>query len=235
MRFDELSAQPISYHEELNPVLWEDNKLKPDVRYKLLVIAKHFAQFLNVPKLRLKDITVSGSNAAYGYSDSSDLDLHLVVDIPEDRPELVELYDAKKNQYNSKYDIKFKTIPVELYVQNSKQPHHSAGIYSVLNDHWISEPKYGPPKVSEQEIKSKARNYAGRINRAIKSNDISLAKETIADIRRLRQAGLESGGEFSVENLAFKLLRARGQIEKLYKHIDNLQSAELSIGERHED
>ena len=59
--------------------------------------------------------------AAYGYSDSSDLDLHLIVDIPKNKPELVELYDAKKNQYNSKFDIKIKTIPVELYVQDSKQ------------------------------------------------------------------------------------------------------------------
>jgi hypothetical protein len=48
-------------------------------------------------------------------------------------------------------------------------------------------------------------------------------------IYRLRKAGLESGGEFSVENLAFKLLRDRGQINKLRKYIDKLQSAELSL------
>lgn len=57
----------------------------------------------------------------------------------------------------------------------------------------------------------------------------------MADIRRLRQAGLAQGGEFSVENLAFKLLRSRGKIDKLRRHIDRLQSAELSIGEKHED
>ena len=235
MQFNELSAPPVPYQEELNPILWEDNNLKTDVRYKLLFIAKHFAQFLNVPKLNLRDITISGSNAAFGYSDSSDLDLHLIVDIPKDRPELVELYDAKKNQYNSKYDIKIKTIPVELYVQNSEQSHASAGIYSVLNDHWISKPKYGPPRVSEDEVKSKARNYAGRVNKALRSDDLDFAKQTMEDIRRLRKAGLEEGGEFSIENLAFKLLRARGQIDKLRRHIDRLQSAELSIGEKYEN
>jgi len=234
MRFDELSASPVSYHDELNPILWEDNKLKTDIRYKLLYIAKHFAQFLNVPKLNLRDITISGSNAAYGYSDSSDLDLHLIVDIPEDRLELIELYDAKKNQYNSKFDIKLKGIPVELYVQDSKQIHTSAGIYSVLNDLWLSKPTHNRPRISEQEVKSKARNYSGHINQALRSNDLNLAKQTMDDIRRLRKAGLEVGGEFSVENLAFKLLRARGQIDKLRRHIDKLQSAELSIGEKYE-
>ena len=234
MRFNELSAEPIPYHDELNPILWENDKLKTKIRYQLLFIARHFAQFLNVPKLNLKDITISGSNAAYGYSDNSDLDLHLIADIPEDRPELIELYDAKKNQYNSKYDITIKTIPVELYVQDSKQPHASAGIYSVLNDTWLSKPKHELPKVSDQEVKSKARNYAGQVNQALRSDDLALAKNTMDDIRRLRKAGLDQGGEFSVENLAFKLLRARGQIDKLRRHIDRLQSAHLSIGEQHE-
>ena len=120
-------------------------------------------------------------------------------------------------------------------MQSSAQPHASAGIYSLLNDEWLKEPKHQAPTVSEEEVKSKARNYAGRLNRALRSDDLTLAKEAMTDLRRLRQAGLETGGEFSVENLAFKLLRARGQIDKLRRHIDRLQSAELSIGEKHEN
>jgi hypothetical protein len=230
MRFNELSINPISFHDELNPVLWEGDKLKTEVRYKLLLIARHFAEFLKVKNLNLKDITISGSNASYGYSDFSDIDLHLIVDI--NKPDLAELYSAKKNHYNFKYNLSIKGIDIELYVQDSKQPHHSAGIYSIMNDKWLSIPKHQAPKVSEQEVKSKARNYAGRINQALKSDNLKEAEETMENIRRLRQAGLDTGGEYSVENLAFKLLRSRGQIEKLYKHIDKLQSAELSIGEQ---
>jgi hypothetical protein len=230
MRFTELSIKPISFHDELNPILWKGDKLKTEVRYKLLLIARHFAEFLKVKKLNLKDITISGSNASYGYSDFSDIDLHLIVDI--NKPDLAELYSAKKNHYNFKYNLSIKGIDIELYVQDSKQPHHSAGIYSIMNDKWLSIPKHQAPKVSEQEVKSKARNYAGRINQALKSDNLKEAEETMENIRRLRQAGLDTGGEYSVENLAFKLLRSRGQIEKLYKHIDKLQSAELSIGEQ---
>lgn len=232
MNFQELSVNPISYHTTLNPKLWESDRLIPEIRHRLLVIAKHFAEYLNVERLDLKDITISGSNAAYGYSDSSDLDLHLVAVV--ENPERAELYDAKKNVYNARYSIKIKDIDVELYVQDYRQKHHSAGIYSVLNDKWISKPTTGAPKATANEVKSKARNYAARINQALKSKDLTTAKDTMANIRRLRQAGLEQGGEHSVENLAFKLLRARGQIDKLRKYIDKMESASLSIGEQNE-
>ena len=230
MRLNELSA--VYYHDELNPLLWENGHLKTEIRYKLLAIAHHFAKFLNVPKLNLRDITISGSNAAYGYSEQSDIDLHLVVDMPADKPELEELYTAKKNQFNFTYNIKVKDIDVELYVQDVQQPHHSAGIYSILHDKWLSKPKHQPPNIDDKEVKSKARNYSAKINAAMRSNELNKAKDTMADIRRLRQAGLEKGGEYSVENLAFKLLRARGKIDKFVRFINKLQSAELSLGER---
>lgn len=224
------AINPLPINDTLNPKLWADDKLIPEVRLQLMRIARHFADFLNVERLNLKDVTISGSNAAYGYSDSSDLDLHLIVDV--DSAEKVELYDAKKNQYNNNYDITIKDIDVELYVQDSKQTHYSAGIYSVLNDKWIVQPKHEEPQVTHQEVKSKARGYAGRINLALKSKDLEVAQNTMADLRRLRKAGLERAGEFSVENLAFKLLRARGQIGKLSSMIKKLESEKLSLGEQ---
>jgi hypothetical protein len=232
MNFQELSVAPITHHQELNPALWDGNQLRLEVRHKLLKIARHFAEFLKVPDLQLKDITISGSNAGYNYSEFSDIDLHLVAADVEGRE---ELYTAKKNQYNFTYDIKLNGVPVELYVQDSKQEHHSAGIYSVLKNKWISEPSAAAPTVNPKDIKAKARNYAGQINQALRSNNLAKSKETMEELYRLRKAGLETGGENSVENLAFKLLRARGQIDKLRKYITKLESAELSLGEQNED
>jgi len=231
IEFEE-SIKPVVYHDTLNPKLWDNNQLHTEVRYKLMAIAMHFAKFLNVPELNLRDVTISGSNAAYGYADSSDLDVHLVVDMPKDHPELAELYSAKKNEYNFTHDITVKGIDVELYVQDIQQPHRSAGIYSLLRDTWISKPKHQQPTVRDQDVMSKARNYSARINAAMRSNDLNKCKETMAEIRKLRQSGLEHGGEYSVENLAFKLLRARGKIDKFRRHINKLQSAELSLGEQ---
>jgi hypothetical protein len=235
MRFNELSVQSIPFQEKLNPLLWANDRLKTEIRYQLLLIARNFTEFLNVQSIHLKDITISGSNASYGYSEFSDIDLHLVVDIPSDKPELVELYDAKKNQYNFTYNIKIKNIDVELYVQDTNQHHESAGIYSIVNDKWIKEPKHQTPRVSEQEVNDKARNYVGQINQALKSSKLKLAKDTMDNIKRLRKSGLDDMGEFSVENLAFKLLRAHGKIDKLRNHINKLQSSALSLGEQNEN
>lgn len=229
MQIQELSIEPISHSEELNPALWEDFRLRSDVRRKLLQIADHFEQYLNVPDLTVTDITVSGSNAGYNYSEFSDIDLHLIVKTDGSQE---ELFTAKKNQYNFTHDIQIRGIPVELYVQPSDQTHHSAGIYSVLRNRWISEPDATAPTIDPREVKSKARNYSSMINKAMRSGDLGKCRETWSDLRRLRKAGLEAGGEQSVENLAYKLLRARGQIEKLLKYIDKLQSAELSLKER---
>ena len=48
-------------------------------------------------------------------------------------------------------------------------------------------------------------------------DELSLEKlERLKDkIKKMRIAGLETGGEFSTENLAFKLLRRRGELNTL--------------------
>ena len=232
MQIQELSIDPNPHHHELNPVLWLNNQLRSEVRFKLLRIARHFADYLNVAKLNLKDVTLSGSSAGYNYSNYSDIDLHLVVSNTNGND---ELFTAKKNLYNSEHDLSIENIPVELYVQPADQTHHSAGIYSLLDNKWLVEPVHEEPTVAPKDIKSKARNYASKINSAMKSGEIKQCRQVMDDLKRLRKAGLESNGEQSVENLAFKLLRARGQIDKLRKYITKLESAELSLGEQDEN
>jgi len=125
-------ADAIKFNNQLNPVLWDKNeRLKDNVREKLLQIADEFREFLGVNDLQLKDITLSGSNAAYTYTTHSDIDLHLVVDLPEaDRSEVYrELFDAKKYAFNDMHHIKIGGYDVELYVQNANKPHNSQGIY----------------------------------------------------------------------------------------------------------
>ena len=230
MNLEEL-IDPKPHHHELNPVLWDNNRLRPEVRVKLLEIARHFALYLNVPRLYLKDVTLSGSSAGYNYSEYSDIDLHLVVN----KLESEELFTTKKNLYNSQHKLHIQGIPVELYVQPANQPHHSAGIFSVLDNKWLTEPVHEEPTVDPKDIRAKARNYAGKINMAIRSKDIKQCRAVMEELKRLRKAGLETHGEQSVENLAFKLLRARGKIENLRKYITKLESAELSLGEHNEN
>ena len=50
-----------------------------------------------------------------------------------------------------------------------------------------------------------------------------------AKIKKFRQSGLESGGEYSYENLTFKLLRRNGYIEKLMGIKTSLRDKKLSL------
>ena len=228
-------ADAVKFNDRLNPALWgPDEKMKPEVREQLLRIADDFREFLGVNDLQLKDITVSGSNAAYTYTPHSDIDLHLVVDLPEaDRSEVYrELFDAKKYQYNDMHDIKIGGYDVELYVQDANKPHHSQGIYSVVNNNWVDVPKRRQPDVNDISTQSKYDDLSQRIDVAVKSGDFATMSAMAEKIRDMRQAGLDEHGEFGPENLAFKMLRSQGKIKELYDARNAARDQELSLKER---
>jgi hypothetical protein len=226
----------IQFHSELNPKLWQGNRLEPMVRYKLLMIAQNFAKFIDIPNLRLRDITISGSNAAYTYTENSDIDLHLIVDIPKAAEfHLRPLFDAKKNQYNFTHDIKIHGIDVELYVQPSTDTHHSLGIYSVMDDTWLSKPVAQQVQINDDDVKIKVDSYKAKIKQALKSKNLATANRVKDELNKLRKTGLEREGEFSVENLAFKVLRVKGFINQLRQHIYDLEDERLSLENAHEN
>lgn len=225
--------QAVQFHDQLNPLLFTNNKLNHLIRYKLLLIAENFAKFIDIPNLRLRDITISGSNTAYTYTEHSDLDLHLIVDIPRAAEfHLKPLFDAKKNQYNFNHDIRIKGIDVELYVQSSDEKHVSSGIYSVLDDKWIKEPAPVRAQIKDEDVEQKVENYLNKIKLALKSKDYDKANSVKTEISKLRRAGLEKTGEFGVENIAFKVLRAQGWIDKLRQHLYDLEDRALSLKEK---
>lgn len=234
-KLDSLVGSAVQFHDQLNPKLWRGRKLEPKVRYKLLKIAKHFIDFINIPSVRLRDVTISGSNAAYTYTATSDIDLHLVVDIPRAAEyHLKPLFDAKKNQYNFNHDVKIHGIDVEVYVQPSTDTHHSAGIYSVLDNNWISAPKAEKASIDSSDVELKVKSYLNKIKMALRTRDLEAANAIKDEIGKLRKAGLERAGEFSVENIAFKVLRAKGYIDQLRQHIYDLEDEALSLENMYE-
>lgn len=224
-------SNAVIFHDTLNPKLFtESGMMHGEVRRALIDIARHFKDFIGV-ELDVKDITVSGSNAAFSYTPQSDLDLHIVVAVP-DKPEFRELLDAKKNVYNARHDIKVRGIDVELYAQDVNQEHHSLGIYSVMRSRWIEKPTRQDVDIDTQDVKDKYKNYRDRIIVVLADDDIDVVEDMWRDIKRMRQAGLSRDGEFGTENLVFKMLRSQGWIEKLSDYITALQDQELSIEQR---
>ena len=224
-------SDAVKFHDKLNTKLFANTTMRPDVRKQLLLIAKDFLDEMGIEDLNVKDITLSGSNAAYTYTDHSDLDLHILVDmekLPKDEV-YQELFDAKKVVYNDAYDIKIHNIPVELYVQDSNEPVISLGEYSVKNNKWIRQPTKQRAELKHTTAKLKYNTMIKQVHAVLKSRDIDKVKQLIKKIKQYRQAGLDKGGELSPENLVYKNLRTQGYITKLYDLRDKLHGESLTI------
>lgn len=223
----------LKFHNRLNPRLWDRSEhLHPEVQQALRAIADDFAEFLGIDDLDIQDITVSGSNAAYNYTPASDIDLHLVVDVPEMNQEVYrELFNAKKYQYNDQHNITIGDSDVELYVQLANEPHVSQGIYSVKDRRWISVPRRKRAKIDDSSVQHKYQDLAARIEQAINSGQERTMSTLIKKLKAMRTSGLEQHGEFGTDNLVFKLLRSQGLIQALYDAKMKAHSERLSIEE----
>jgi hypothetical protein len=212
-------------HKTLSPGIWpENNEIDPAVRERLVEIANDFYENLELGA-EILDITLTGSLANYNWSKYSDVDLHIIVDfedINENEDMVRQLVNSLKTVWNRTHDIKIKDYDVEVYIQDKDQPHHSGGLYSLMNDEWISVPDPSTKSFDPGVVEKKSRSLMGQINfchQMLKEGRYDDAIESCnflkEKIRKMRQAGLEEDGEFSNENIVFKVLRREGFLEKL--------------------
>jgi GNAT superfamily N-acetyltransferase len=222
----------IDYHKTLNPIAWDSNdKLRSEVQLKLLEIARVFVKYLEIPNFEVLDIVLTGSMANYNYTRYSDFDIHVVTHYANlQSDEIAEaFYRAKKEIWNNQHDIKIRKHEAELYIEDSATPPVSGGVYSILRDEWINKPEYNPPRINNTAVNAKVRDLVRQIAHAIKDGDISDIERIRTKIRNMRRSGLDRAGEFGVENLAFKILRNEGYLDKLHKTYIQLQDRELSL------
>lgn len=221
--------EPIdSFHlkDDLNPKVWDEDKMKTDIREQLLTIAQDFYNNTKL-KAEIKDIILTGSLSNYNWSERySDYDLHILIDFSEvnkDQKLVKRLADAIKNNWNKQYDIEVEGYEVEVYIQDIKEDHKASGMYSILNDKWIVKPTKINFEPDEIDIREKGKSVMTMVDDLEKRVDeeeyddfIEEAKKVWKKIKRYRKSGLESeGGEFSTGNLVFKLLRRNGYIGKI--------------------
>jgi len=222
------------YHDKLNPVIWGGNELNSEIEEKLLEIAEAFIDFLGI-EIDVEDITLTGSLANYNYTKYSDFDLHIITDFnayDTDKELLKDYFNAKKTIWNSTRDITIKGYDVEVYVQDMAESHHSTGVYSIKNREWITVPKLIKDKtqIDHGLIQKKKEAMLDIINYALSPDcDVECADKQKEKFMELRKSGLEKGGEFSPENLAFKELRRSGAIERLVQGILQKKDKKLSL------
>ena len=219
------------YNSILNQAIWAtEDDIKPGVLNTLLKVANTFYKDteLTVP---LENIYFLGSTAGYNWTPTSDIDLHLVIDFDKigDDEELVKKYvDGLKSKWNQSHDIKIGNHPVEVYIQDKSEINNSQSVYSLMKSTWVKKPKHEDIKVDKDAIKKKYNQLVQSINVATQEQDINKIKKLTKRIYDMRQAGLDKSGEYSTENLVFKLLRSTGYINKLRDTVMQLTDKELS-------
>lgn len=222
----------ISYNPILAKEAWRGYELRKDVRYKLLQAAKLFIEYLEIPNFKLIDIVLTGSMANFNYTKYSDFDVHVVTRYQDlECDDLAEaFYRAKKTIWNDQHDVIIRGHEVELYVEDIDQPPVSSGIFSLLNNKWTKMPEYDPPNIADQAVNIKVEDLIHQIVKVIqKADDANDIQRIIDKLRRMRRSGLDQGGEFSVENLSYKILRNLGYLDKLSRALQDQQDSNLSL------
>tara|TARA_Y100000593_G_scaffold92924_1_gene186044 strand:+ start:1287 stop:2072 length:786 start_codon:yes stop_codon:yes gene_type:complete len=239
-----LSLPSLGVKDDLNREIWnEKDQLKPEIRERLLEIAQDFWENQDPGSVKIKDIIFTGSLANYNWSNFSDIDLHIVIDytdVNKDAELVRKYFNSVKSAWNRDHDIRIKDYEVEIYVQDYLEPHIATGIYSVQNDEWIKKPSKFKPEIDYHCVTVKANCLMDEIDEIQHDFDNeeykNAHKKTISlkeKIRNMRKSGLESGGAYSVENLAFKVLRRNGYLKQLndlkLMSYDKLQSIEEDL------
>lgn len=223
----------------LNPEFWNNEKLNVEVKNQLMKIAEDFFKELKPPTdLIIKDIIFTGSLANYNWSKFSDVDLHIILDFStiETNEEFIKnLFDAYKNLWNTKHNITIHDYDVELYLQDIKESVTANAVYSLKKNKWLLKPEKENFKLNRDIIKKKSKAFFDKLKniKQLYANGeyqktLQQTQELKTKIKKYRKSGLESGGEFSLENLVFKVLRRTNFIEILNnlnsKAYDNLMS-----------
>jgi len=222
---EEVEEDSFTINNDLESRIWSGMQMKDEVREPMLQIAEEFIDGLPI-KVEIEDVTLTGSLANYNWSTYSDVDLHIIVDFSkiDENYELVKGYfDNARARWNDKHNITLKGYEVEIYIEAAGESHKSSGVYSVLNDEWIIKPKKYDDSIDFNSARRKADDIEGRVNRInhlILGGNYKKALKRIdklkRKIRNMRRAGLESPKqEFSIETIAFKILRRNGILDTL--------------------
>ena len=235
------SESGLEYKSTFHPMFWEGEEFKKDIRQKLLEIANRFINDLGVEGITSEDVTLTGSLANYNWSDKSDIDLHIIINFDKlkvDSDILKDLLNLKRMMWNKAHDIKIKGHDVEIYIQDENESHYSTGIYSLDRGEWIDKPSREEPKLDLEAAQNKAEQISKDVDNlerfeAEKKYEMSVSLKN--KIKKMRQIGLENDGVYSVENLAFKLLRRSGALEKLSNMKNDAYDEMYSIDEEKKD
>jgi len=220
----------------LNERIWqEDGTMVPSVREKLLQISKRFLDDFITP-VTIKNIYIVGSLASYQWTPTSDIDVHLTVDInePHSDKSTSDYFDLKKDHFNKNHNIFIKGFKVEININEESaeqaQFWKDKPVYDLYNQNWIKLPNENTRRLDDPIVKDLSSYFEDKIDKLINqeapAHDFKKLKNTI---KALRKQGLKHDGEYSIGNLIFKHLRNSGANGKLFNYKNEMDDKELSL------
>jgi hypothetical protein len=232
-------------NDELNPEIWmSENKIRPEVAVKLVEIAKDFLKNIGLEDIDYEDITFTGSLANFNWSKYSDVDLNVLInfsDFDENVDLVREFFRAKSGLWNKDHDLRIRGFEVEIYGQDSEEPHISTGVYSLLKNEWLVKPTKEPTDINYRCVENKAERLMDMIDQAGEifykeeyKESHRFGRKIKEKIKKFRKCGLERGGQFSEENIAFKILRRNGYLEKLSNIVTNSYDRLMSLSDNYQ-
>lgn len=228
----------LEYHDEMNPLLWDESEMKPVIRERLLQIGQMWQKFAHIPDDAVRDIVMTGGNANYNYTPHSDIDIHIMVNLSKmdiDKDFLSDYLFDKKALWAFKHPtLSVFGYPVELYAQDYKEPVVSTqGLYSLQKAKWINKPKHENISGFDGDLalRRKVLEYKRKIEKILTepgdhTHDLNQLKIKFFN---MRSAGIHRAGDYSMENLIYKALRNMGYVDQMNLYIQQKQDEMLSL------
>lgn len=222
-------------HETLNPKLWDSaGQLLPEAKEAIIKVVKVFESELSCP-INIIDVQIVGSNASFNYIDSegyqSDVDVHIIsnFELVSKQVELVNIvYQLEKSKFNDKHNITIHGVPIELYVQDVNSGIESNGIYSVLDNSWIKEPK-PMNSASKKNISKEFETWKNHIFKVIGEQNKDEIMNSINTLYLIRHNSIAADGESGAGNQLFKEIRSQGLLDRLKDAYNELVDREITV------
>ena len=170
---NDVSVPVAPLRDELNQKVWTpDNQLRPEVRQALVDIANSYFDSLDL-KLEVKDVLFTGSLANYGWTDGSDIDLHIIVEYGEygDIEFLEDYLYLKKKNWLDKHNISIYGFEVEPFAKDVENEFAYKAIYSILNNEWVVPPRKDKPTIDFETVKEKSATIMNDIDKIVDIKD----------------------------------------------------------------
>lgn len=205
-------------------------EIKPSVKSYLLAVAEKVRRNIPIKDMVWRDIWIVGSSLGYNYTDTSDIDLHIVVDLDE----MAEKHKLSLDELRDLLGYMFKELklrdlyqidghPVELYWQNSSEQLYTPAAYSLVQDKFVKKPvREAVDDLSLDQAKKAAKNAYQRLLSLISEGSKTGVEEWKRVLKETRRSGLEKDGLYSYGNLLYKYLRDWGAVVKASDFIDQI-------------